>query len=76
MVSDAAGRLVEYEYTDGLLTRVVGADDNVIQFAYDDKDRIEKVLDGDGSVKRVIEYDASGYVASMKDGGGEGYTFL
>ncbi len=73
-VQDASGRVVEYFYDAGKLTKVVDVLGNESFYSYDSLGRIESKTDPAARIAS-IGYNNSGYVASVTDDNGTGTFF-
>jgi RHS repeat-associated protein len=71
---DAAGRRVEYQYTDSRLTGVVDAGGRESRYEYDGGGRMVRRIDPEGHVT-LVSYDAQGNVIRVEDASGRGTSF-
>ncbi|MCJ8503060.1 fibronectin type III domain-containing protein [Desulfatitalea alkaliphila] len=74
LIRDAAGRSVNYAYTNGRLSRVTDVTGHEVAYDYDTKGRIVSVIDGPEQ-QRTINYDSNDRVASVMDSRGDGHRF-
>ncbi|MCP4229715.1 MAG: hypothetical protein GY771_06160, partial [bacterium] len=73
-VYDSDNRRVEYGYTDGRLTKFKDVLGYETEYEYDDKERLEKIIEPEGRII-TVSYDKYNGIASVKNNRGEGFFF-
>lgn len=72
---DELGRMLSYQYGDGLLRKVVYPNHAGIQYDYDEMKRLISGTDRNGKQRFQMDYDFYGRVAHLNLSSGERYTY-
>lgn len=74
-VKDHSGRIVNYEYINGLLTSITNADGHIWSYGYNELGLIEKAIDPYGQVELINEYNSDSQVLKQINEDGSFMTF-